>query len=68
MRDLVRHGQPIQYTHIRQPLMLRDVWTKIAADPIAFEAPSAAFALDWRTLKAWRERGVGFTTLSHAPV
>jgi len=27
------------------------IWTKIAADPIAFESPSAGFALDWRTLK-----------------
>src|SRR5580704_10899222 len=66
MRDLVRHGRPIQYAHIPEPLRLRDVWTKIAADPIAFEAPSAGFVLDWRTLKAWRKRGVGFATLSHA--
>ena len=43
-----------------------DVWTRIAADPIAFEPPSAGFALDWRTLEAWRERGVGFATLTHA--
>jgi S-adenosylmethionine:tRNA ribosyltransferase-isomerase len=66
MRDLVRHGRPIQYAHIPEPLMLWDVWTKIAANPIAFESPSAGFALDWRTLKGWRERGVAFATLSHA--
>ena len=66
IRDLVRHGQPIQYAHIPEPLMLWDVWTKIAANPVAFESPSAGFALDWRTLKGWRERGVGFATLSHA--
>ena len=66
MRDLVRHGRPIQYAHIPEPLMLWDVWTKIAADPIAFKSPSAGFALDWRILKEWRERGVGFATLSHA--
>jgi S-adenosylmethionine:tRNA ribosyltransferase-isomerase len=46
--------------------MLWDVWTRIAANPIAFESPSAGFALDWQTLKGWRERGVGFATLSHA--
>jgi S-adenosylmethionine:tRNA ribosyltransferase-isomerase len=46
--------------------MLWDVWTKIAANPIAFEPPSAGLALDWRTLKGWRARGVGFATLSHA--
>jgi S-adenosylmethionine:tRNA ribosyltransferase-isomerase len=66
IRDLVRHGRPIQYAHVREPLMLWDVWTKIAANPIAFESPSAGFALDWRTLKDWREQGVGFATLSHA--
>jgi S-adenosylmethionine:tRNA ribosyltransferase-isomerase len=66
LRDLVRHGRPIQYAHIPEPLMLWDVWTKVAADPIAFEAPSAGFALDWRTFKGWRERGVDFATLSHA--
>jgi S-adenosylmethionine:tRNA ribosyltransferase-isomerase len=66
MRSLVQHGRPIQYAHVPEPLMLWDVWTKIAAEPIAFEAPSAGFALDWRTLKGWRERGVGFVTLSHA--
>jgi hypothetical protein len=66
MRGLARHGHPIQYAHVREPLALWDVWTRIAADPLAFEPPSAAFALDWRTLEAWRDRGVGFTTLTHA--
>jgi S-adenosylmethionine:tRNA ribosyltransferase-isomerase len=66
VRGLIQHGRPIQYAHIPKPLRLWDVWTKIAADPIAFEAPSAGFALDWRTLKGWRERGVAFATLSHA--
>lgn len=46
--------------------MLSDVWTKIAAEPIAFEPPSAGFALDWRAPAAWRARGVSFATLSHA--
>jgi len=65
MRGVVQHGRPIQYAHIPEPLRLWDVWTKIAADPIAFESPSAGFALDWRTLKSWRKRGVAFATLSH---
>jgi S-adenosylmethionine:tRNA ribosyltransferase-isomerase len=54
------------YAHVPQTLALWDTWTWIAADPIAFEPPSAGFALDWRTLAAWRERGVRFATLSHA--
>ena len=63
---LARHGRPIQYAHEPEPLALWDVWTKIAADPIAFEPPSAGFALDWRTQSIWRQRGVGFATLTHA--
>jgi S-adenosylmethionine:tRNA ribosyltransferase-isomerase len=66
LRGLARHGHPIQYAHVREPLALSDVWTRIAADPIAFEPPSAGFALDWRTLEAWLERGVDFATLTHA--
>jgi S-adenosylmethionine:tRNA ribosyltransferase-isomerase len=49
-----------------QPLALWDVWTRIAADPVAFEPPSAGFALDWALLAAWRRHGVGFATLTHA--
>jgi len=63
---IARHGRPIQYAHVAEPLFLWDVWTRIAADPIAFEPPSAGFALDWRTLGAWRQRGIGFATLTHA--
>jgi S-adenosylmethionine:tRNA ribosyltransferase-isomerase len=43
-----------------------DVWTSIAAQPVAFEPPSAGFAIDWRTLHAWQQRGVAFATLTHA--
>ena len=45
---LARHGRPIQYAHVPQPLVLWDTWTPIAAAPVAFEPPSAGFALDWR--------------------
>jgi S-adenosylmethionine:tRNA ribosyltransferase-isomerase len=63
---IARHGRPIQYAHVAEPLALWDVWTRIAANPVAFEPPSAGFALDWRTLGAWRRRGIGFVTLTHA--
>jgi S-adenosylmethionine:tRNA ribosyltransferase-isomerase len=66
LRGLAWHGRPIQYAHLTEPLALWDTWTRFAAAPIAFEPPSAGFALDWRTLAAWRARGVGFATLSHA--
>jgi S-adenosylmethionine:tRNA ribosyltransferase-isomerase len=63
---LARHGRPIQYAHVPEPLALWDVWTRIAADPVAFEPPSAGFALDWHTRAVWRRRGIGFATLTHA--
>src|SRR6266853_2821153 len=63
---LARHGRPIQYAHVPTPLALWDVWTPIAGPPVAFEPPSAGFALDWRSLGAMRARGVVFATLTHA--
>ena len=63
---IARHGRPIQYAHVSAPLALADVWTRVAARPVAFEPPSAGFILDWSVLHALRERGVGFATLTHA--
>ncbi len=63
---LARHGSPIQYAHVQEPLALWDVWTRIAGPPVAFEPPSAGFALDWRTLAAMRAGGVEFETITHA--
>jgi len=63
---LARHGRPIQYAHVPSPLALWDMWTPIAAAPVAFEPPSAGFALDWRSLAAMRDRGIAFATLTHA--
>jgi S-adenosylmethionine:tRNA ribosyltransferase-isomerase len=63
---LAQHGRAIQYAHMAPPLALWDVWTRIAALPAAFEAPSAGFVLDWQLLRRLRERGVGFATLTHA--
>ena len=63
---LARHGQPIQYAHVPALLALWDVWTNLAAEPFAFEAPSAGFALDWQTLTTWQRRGIELATLTHA--
>jgi S-adenosylmethionine:tRNA ribosyltransferase-isomerase len=63
---LARHGRPVQYAHLAQPLALWDVWTRVAAQPVAFEPPSAGFVLDWNVLAALRQRGAGFATLTHA--
>jgi S-adenosylmethionine:tRNA ribosyltransferase-isomerase len=63
---IARHGKPIQYAHVPSPLALWDVWTRVAALPVAFEPPSAGFVLDWALLSALKERGVVFATLTHA--
>jgi S-adenosylmethionine:tRNA ribosyltransferase-isomerase len=63
---LARYGRPIQYVHVSEALALWDVWTSIAGPPVAFEPPSATFALDWRLISALRGRGVAFGTLTHA--
>ena len=61
-----RHGRPIQYSYIQTPLAMWDTWTSIASQPVAFEAPSAGFILDWSALRALRAHGAGFTTITHA--
>jgi len=63
---IARHGKPIQYAHVEEPLALWDVWTRVAAIPAAFEPPSAGFVLDWTLLAELSARGVGFATLTHA--
>jgi S-adenosylmethionine:tRNA ribosyltransferase-isomerase len=63
---LARHGRPIQYAHISTPLALWDVWTPIAGLPVAFEPPSASFALDWCAIRTMRERGIAFATITLA--
>lgn len=63
---LARHGRPIQYAHVSDPLAIWDTWTLIAGPPVAFEPPSAGFALDWKTLAAMRTRKIRFGTITHA--
>ena len=63
---LARHGRPIQYAHVPEPLELWDVWTPIAAVPVAFEAPSASFAIDWEMVRELRRRGIELATITLA--
>ena len=63
---LARHGRPIQYSYVPAPLKVWDTWTTIASRPVAFEAPSAGFLLDWRGVDSLRARGATFVTLTHA--
>jgi len=62
---LARHGRPIQYAYVPIPLDLWDAWAPLAGRPVAFEPPSAGFALDWRTVEGIRAVGARFATLTH---
>ena len=63
---IAHDGRPIQYAHVQAPLAAWDTWTPIAGAPFAFEAPSAGFTLDWRSLAELRSRGAGFATITLA--
>jgi S-adenosylmethionine:tRNA ribosyltransferase-isomerase len=63
---MARHGRPIQYAYVPDPLAIWDTWTRIASQPVAFEAPSAGFILDWALIGALRARGAAFATITHA--
>jgi S-adenosylmethionine:tRNA ribosyltransferase-isomerase len=63
---IARHGKPVQYAHVPESLKLWDVWTRVAASPVAFEPPSAGFVLDWALLSALKAKGIAFATLTHA--
>ena len=63
---IARHGRPIQYAHIAEPLALWDVWTVLAGSPVAFEPPSAGFVLSWGIIEQLHQRGIQFATITHA--
>jgi S-adenosylmethionine:tRNA ribosyltransferase-isomerase len=47
-------------------LAIYDTWSAIAANPAAFEAPSAGFVLSWAAVAALAARAIGFATVTHA--
>lgn len=61
-----RHGRPVQYAHVPEPLALWDVQSKLAGPPVALEPPSAGFALDFAMLTELSARGIEVCTLTHA--
>jgi S-adenosylmethionine:tRNA ribosyltransferase-isomerase len=51
---------------VPQPLTICESWTRFAGLPVAFEAPSAGFVLDWAAIGVLRARGAAFASLTHA--
>jgi S-adenosylmethionine:tRNA ribosyltransferase-isomerase len=63
---LYRHGRPIQYAYVPDPLALWDTQTRYAARPVCAEMPSAGRPLTWEVLLELGRRGVGVAALTHA--
>jgi S-adenosylmethionine:tRNA ribosyltransferase-isomerase len=63
---LYEKGAPIQYSYHQNNLMLWDIQTIFASRPLALEAPSAAFHIDWQIINNAREKGVSVAFISHA--
>lgn len=65
-QGLYRHGAPIQYSYLREPLSLWDVQNRYAARPWAFELPSAGNPLTFQALFAMERRGAALGFITHA--
>lgn len=59
-------GQPVQYSHLEDPLELWSVQTVFASRPWALEMPSAGRPLTATMIAALRRRGVELARLTHA--
>lgn len=66
LRDLYAHGRPVQYSYLRDALSLWHVQTPLATRPVAVEAPSSGYALDWALLGRLRAKGVSIAAITHA--
>jgi len=56
---ILRHGEPIRYSYVPEPLPLDSYQTVYASRPGSAEAPSAGRPFSWQLLAALRSRGVG---------
>jgi S-adenosylmethionine:tRNA ribosyltransferase-isomerase len=63
---LYRHGLPVQYSYVPEPVALWDVQTAFAARPWAVEMPSAARPLTGALLQKLRARRIPIARLTHA--
>jgi S-adenosylmethionine:tRNA ribosyltransferase-isomerase len=56
---ILRHGEPIRYSYVPEPLPLDAYQTVYASHPGSAEAPSAGRPFTWELLAALRRQGVG---------
>ena len=65
LRDLYKHGKPIQYSYLTEELRIWDQQTIFSGPPISVEPPSAAFPLNWRMILDLQHSGVQVATIVH---
>ena len=59
--SLLRHGEPIRYSYVPDPVALEHYQTVYARVPGSVETPSAGRHLTWELLRGLRRRGVVIT-------
>ncbi len=64
-KNLYRHGRPIQYSYLEEPLEVWDQQTIFSGPPISVEAPSASFPFTWEIIFALEKKGVKIAGLLH---
>jgi S-adenosylmethionine:tRNA ribosyltransferase-isomerase len=60
---IVRHGEPIRYSYVPDPLPLDSYQTVYAGRPGSAEAPSAGRPFSWELLGRLRQQGIGMADL-----
>ena len=60
---ILRHGEPIRYSYVPEPVPLDAYQPVYASRPGSAESPSAGLPFSWELLRAVRERGAGVADL-----
>jgi S-adenosylmethionine:tRNA ribosyltransferase-isomerase len=60
---ILRHGEPIRYSYVPEPMPLDDYQPVYASHPGSAESPSAGLPFTWQLLRDLRAREVGLAEL-----
>ena len=60
---ILRHGEPIRYSYVPDPVPLDAYQPVYASHPGSAESPSAGLPFSWELLRQARERGIGLAEL-----
>ena len=66
LKNLYKHGRPIQYSYHEKPLEIWDQQTIFSGPPISVEPPSASFQFTWSLVFELQKKGVRLAHLLHS--